>query len=73
MVPREVVDEARRRVDHEGRAGHDQRGRPRDGGHGGLDDALVEGLAVHDDVRAHLRGARGARGHGISVNPDGIA
>ena len=72
MVPGEIVDEARRRVDHEGRARDDQHGRSRNGRHGGLDDALVEALPVHDDVGAHLRGARGARGHGIPVNHDSI-
>ena len=72
VIPREVVDEARRRVDDEGRAGHDENGRPRNSGNGGLDDALVEGLSVHNDVRAHLRGTRGARGHGILIDPSGV-
>ena len=72
MVPGKIVDETRRRVDDEGRSGHDENGCVRNSGDGSFDDALIEGLSVHDDVRAHLRGARRARGHGISFDPGSI-
>ena len=46
VIPGKVVDETRGRVDDEGCAGHDQRGCPRNGRHGGLDDSLVEGYVT---------------------------
>ena len=67
VIPAEIADQPRRRVNGQAGAAHDQHIRPADGAHRTLNGGFVQALLIQDHIRFYNAAAVRAAGHTVPL------